>query len=52
MGARMQISDDNKYIMFARSNVEKDYQILCIGIEDEKMCTVYETPDYIFDLLW
>lgn len=50
-GARMQISDDNKYIMFARINKE-DEQLLCIGIEDEKLCTVYETTDYIFDLLW
>ncbi len=50
-GARMQISDDNKYIMFARINKENN-QVLCIGIEDERLCTVYETDDYILDLLW
>ena len=51
--ARMQISDDNQYIMFARSqNVKGYYQLLCIGIEDERLCTVYETDDYILDLLW
>lgn len=50
-GARMQISDDNKYIMFARINKENN-QVLCIEIEDERLCTVYETDDYILDLLW
>ena len=50
-GARIQISDDNKYIMFARINKENN-QVLCIEIEDERLCTVYETTDYIFDLLW
>ena len=50
-GARMQISNDNKYIMFARINKENE-QVLCIGIEDERLCTVYETEDYILDLLW
>ena len=50
-GARMQISDDNKYIMLARINKENN-QVLCIGIEDERLCTVYETDDYILDLLW
>ena len=50
--ARMQISDDNKYIMFARSNINTDNQVLCIKIEDESLCTVYETEDTINDLLW
>lgn len=50
--ARMQISDDNRYIMFARSNINTDNQVLCIKIEDESLCTVYETEDTIIDLLW
>lgn len=48
----MQISDDNRYIMFARSNINTDNQVLCIKIEDESLCTVYETEDTIIDLLW
>lgn len=48
----MQISDDNRYIMFARSNTGADNQVLCVKIEDESLCTVYETEDTIIDLLW
>lgn len=35
-----------------RSDEKKKRQILCLRIDDEKLCTVYETPDVILDLLW
>ncbi len=51
--ARLQVSDDHKYILFERGSYrEENDKLLCIRIEDEKLCTVYETKDNIMDLLW
>lgn len=48
------ISGDHKYILFVRNNADEDEnnQLLCIRIEDEKLCIVFESEDTIFDLLW
>lgn len=48
----IQISDDHKFILFARGNGDENDQLLCIRIEDEKLCVVYETEDNILDTLW
>lgn len=50
--AHISISDDHKYILFARGNGDENDQLLCIRIEDENLCTVYETEDNIVDVLW
>ena len=48
------ISGDHKYILFVRNNADEDEnnQLLCIRIEDEKLCIFFESEDTIFDLLW
>ena len=50
--AHLQISDDHKYILFARYYVDENDQLLCIRIEDEKLCIYFETEDEIIDLFW
>lgn len=50
--AHIQISDDHKYILFECDYGDENDQLLCIRIEDEKLCTVYETEDNIIDVLW
>lgn len=50
--AHIQISDDHKYILFERGYWDENDQLLCIRIEDEKLCEVYETEDNILDVLW
>lgn len=49
---RTQLSDDKKYVMFTRHNSEQPNQILCIKVEDESMCEVYSTEDWIYDIIW
>lgn len=47
----VQLSRDNKYVMFGRSNSEIN-EILCIRLEDESMCEVYATEERIFNIIW
>ena len=53
-GARTQLSEDHQYVMFAqgKDNDSEKASLLCMRIEDEKVCVVYETEDYIRDVLW
>lgn len=50
--ARTQLSDDKKYVMFARINSNEPNQVLCIKVEEESLCEVYTTQEYIYDILW
>lgn len=50
--AHLQMSDDHKYILFERSHTDENDQLLCIRIEDEKLCVYFETEEKIVDLLW
>ena len=53
--AHLGISDDHKYILFVRDNDEdegENDQLLCIRIEDEKLCIFFESEDEMVDLLW
>ena len=48
--ARTQFSNDKKYVMFAQC--QDTNQILCMDTEDESVCVIYETDDFIMDILW
>lgn len=51
--ARTQLSEDNQYVMLAQYEYETGlYSLMCIRIKDEKVCVIYETDDYIRDVLW
>lgn len=51
-GSRVQLSNDKKYVMFVRNNSDEPNQVLCLNVEEETMCEVYETEDRICDILW
>ena len=48
--ARAQLSHDAKYIIFGQC-LDKN-QVLCMNTENEKICVLYETDDFILDILW
>lgn len=50
--SRTQLSNDKKYVMFARRQDDKTYKILCIKVEDESLCEVYTTDDTICNIIW
>lgn len=49
---RVQLSNDNKYVMFVRIHSDEPNQVLCLNVEEKTMCEVYETEDWIYDILW
>ena len=49
---RVQLSNDNKYVMFVRIHSDEPNQVLCLNVEEETMCEVYETENWIYDILW
>ena len=51
-GNRVQLSNDKKYVMFVRLYSSEPNQILCLNVEEETMCEVYETENLIYDILW
>ena len=51
-GNRVQLSNDNKYVMFVRIHSDKPNQVLCLNVEEETMCEVYEAENWIYDILW
>ena len=51
-GNRVQLSNDNKYVMFVRIHSDEPNQVLCLNVEEETMCEVYETENWIYDILW